>query len=119
MKAGFEWRVACLAGYSGSERLPRCAAGRIPTGFPCEADIWNAPDAKWTTGSGCPVASGVLAAMRYLADCPAGRLFSFRLSGSSLEELNAITEGYLMTQLEQSFSALDFYKSLFPHIQNE
>ena len=42
-------------------------------------------------------------------------LCSFRLEEDSLRELSALTEGYLMTQLEHSFSTLDFYKSLLQY----
>ncbi len=119
VKAGFEWRAACLAGYQPD--LSGCqVCGRTdPNRFSLRGGHLECAGCKMDDGIRLPVSSGVLAAMRYLTDCPAGRLFSFRLSGPSLEELNAITEGYLMTQLEQSFSALDFYKSLFEHIQNE
>ena len=51
-------------------------------------------------------------AMRYIVSCERGRLFSFRLPEKDLTALSALTEAYLITQLERGFSALDFYKSL-------
>ena len=54
----------------------------------------------------------MLGAMRYIVDCPAAKLFSFRLGEENLQSLSGLTESFLMTQFERSFSALDFYKSL-------
>lgn len=60
-----------------------------------------------------PITHSVLTAMRYICCCEPGKLFSFRLSEESMVMLSGITESYLSTQLEKSFPALDFYKSLF------
>ena len=57
----------------------------------------------------------MLLAMRYIVWCEPKRLFSFRLEEESLQALSALTEGYLMTQLEHSFYTLDFYKSLMQY----
>jgi DNA repair protein RecO (recombination protein O) len=50
--------------------------------------------------------------MRYICLCDPKKLFSFSIGGDTAEQLSALTEGYLSTQLERGFSALDFYKSL-------
>ena len=60
-----------------------------------------------------PVTPGLLEAMRYICLCDPKKLFSFRISPETLEQLGSLTEAYLTTQLERGFSALDFYKSLF------
>ena len=60
-----------------------------------------------------PLSAGTLAAARYLVACSEKRLFSFTLSENGQKELSGITETYLMTHLERSFSTLDLYKSLF------
>ena len=59
-----------------------------------------------------PLTAGMKDAMRYILYCDPKKLFSFELSGDALEQLSSVTEGYLTTQLERSFSTLDFYKSL-------
>ena len=64
-----------------------------------------------------PVTPGVLDAMRYITGCDPKHLFSFSAGGDTIAQLSDITEGYLSTQLERGFSALDFYKSLL--IPNE
>ena len=59
-----------------------------------------------------PVTPALLEAMRFICFCEPKKLFSFRLGQDSLEKLSGLTEAYLLTQLEQGFSTLDFYKSL-------
>ena len=54
----------------------------------------------------------MLEAMRFICFCDPKKLFSFRLDDGALEQLAALTEGFLTTQLERGFPALDFYKSL-------
>lgn len=113
VKAAFELRLSCLAGYTPD--LAGCAV--------CGASWPDRFDLSMGTlvCSGCrmpsegirmPVAPGVLDAMRYIAGCDGKRLFSFVLSAEALRQLNSITESYLATQLERSFSTLDFYKGL-------
>ena len=114
VKAVFELRCACLAGYAPdlygchrcgstlsdrfdiSEGHLECASCRIP-------------------GSGgihMPVTAGVLDAMRYICTCDSKRLFAFSAGSDTMEMLAQLTESYLSTQLERGFSSLDFYKSL-------
>ena len=71
------------------------------------------------TGIRMPVTPGVLDAMRYITTCDIKSLFSFTIGKQNLEYLSALSEGYLSTQLERGFSALDFYKSLLISHNNE
>ena len=114
VKAVFELRVACLAGYMpdlsgchncGSEHaeLFDLAAGRL------ECRKCRSGD---SVGIRMPVSPGLIQAMYYIVNWDPKRLFSFDLSDEGLSALSQITEGYLCTQLERGFSALDFYKSL-------
>ena len=114
MKAVFELRSACIAGYTpdlsgccqcGREEADRfdILAGRL------ECADHRSPD---SAGIRMPLTAGILAAMRYICFCDPKRLFSFTLGEDSLAALGGITESYLTTQLERGFSALDFYKSL-------
>ena len=59
-----------------------------------------------------PITGGMLEAMHYITTCDAKKLFSFSVGEDTIEQLSAVTDGYLATQLERGFSALDFYKSL-------
>ncbi len=114
VKAVFELRSACLAGYTpdlfgchicGSpysdcidvtEGRLECSRCRIGT----------------SSGLRIPVSPGVLDAMRYICGCDSKRLFSFELPADALEQLSNVTETYFSAQLERGFSSLDFYKSL-------
>ena len=114
VKAVFELRVACLAGYEPD--LQNChQCGNL---YPDRFDISQGHlecitcRAKQAAGIRLPVAPGVLDAMRYICRCEPKRLFSFVVKDSTLEDLSHISESYLLTQLERGFSALDFYKSV-------
>ncbi len=113
VKAAFELRAACLSGFTPD--LHGCAGCGRP-----DAALFDARNAQLLCsdcrpegeGLRLPVSAGVLAAMRHIAACPDRKLFSFSLSEPSLLQLGSVTEIYLSTQLEHSFSTLDFYKSL-------
>ena len=64
------------------------------------------------TGLRLPVHAGCLTAMRYIIGCDLRKLFSFKLGDQGLKELSDAAETYLLSQLEQGFFTLDFYKSL-------
>ena len=111
VKAVYELRCACIAGYTPD--LGGCrSCGDTNTAYfdlsggtllcgKCPGD-----------GIRLPVSGSILEAMRYITYCDQRRLFSFRIGEESLQQLSALTEAYLTTQLEQGFSTLDFYKSL-------
>ena len=114
VKAVFELRAACLAGYTpdlyachmcGSTQPERLdiAEGRV------ECSSWR--DVV-SAGIRMPINPTALDVMRYICTCDPKRLFSFSAGEDTLSELSHVTESYLTTQLERGFSALDFYKSL-------
>lgn len=114
VKAVFELRCACLAGFTPD--LSECRECGNP--WP---DLFDASEGSLTckkcqqpgsSGIRMPISDGILAAMRYICQCDPKRLFSFSLSSEGLEALSNITELFLTCQLERGFSALDFYKSL-------
>lgn len=113
VKAVFELRAACLAGY-------------MPDLFGCHSCGNQNPD-RFDISQGClechscrgigggirmPVTPDVLEAMRYICLCEPKKLLSFRIGAANLQMLSNLTEAYLTTQLERGFSTLDFYKSL-------
>ncbi len=115
VKAGFELCTACIMGYTPDLTVCASCGSETPTRFAlregvllCDACAHGGSD-----GIRMPVSPSVLAALRYLTGCPSRRLFSFTLPDEALTQLAAITEAYLLTQLERGFSTLDFYKSLF------
>ncbi len=115
IKAVFEMRGACIAGYMPD--LSGCAD------CGCDSpELFDLSDGRLVcnrcrdftaTGIHLPISAGTLEAMRYIALCEPKRLFSFSLGQENLTQLSQVTEAYLTTQLERGFSTLDFYKSLF------
>lgn len=114
VKAVFDLRSACLAGYTPD--LQGCCHCGNPS--PDRLDI-SAGQLECSTcrdfaseGIRMPLAPGALEAMRYISCCDSKQLFSFETGEDSLRCLAQASEAYLTTQLERGFSALDFYKSL-------
>lgn len=114
IKAVFELRCACLAGYMPD--LSGCFAcgNEYPERFNIFEGRLECLKCTEPYGDGIrmPITAGVLDAMRYIVSCHDRRLLAFRINEQTATYLSGITECYLMRQLEQSFSALDFYKSL-------
>lgn len=114
VKAAFELRCACLAGYSPMvDGCPVCGSPEPDRFHLSEGTaVCAGCQSQLPDGVRLPLSPGMLAAMRYIISCEADKLFSFRLGEENLQSLSALTESYLMTQFERSFYTLDFYKSL-------
>ena len=116
VKAAFELRAMCLAGYE--PLLDACAVCGCPTPeeprFHLREGVLHCVGCRGSVGEGIslPLNSGSLAAMRHIVYGDPKRLFSFRLDGAGLDALAGVAEAYLLTQLERGFRTLDFYKSL-------
>lgn len=113
VKAAFELRAACQAGFSPDLEGCRTCGNPQPDRFVLTDGCLECTGCRGGEEIRLPVSAGALAAMRHITGCLPGKLFSFRLAADSLKELSGITESYLSTQLGRSFSTLDFYKSLF------
>ena len=113
VKAAFELRLACLSGFAPELSGCSVCGNSEPDRFLLtEGELRCASCIGEEAGIRLPVTPAVLGAMRYIVWCDAKKLYSFRLEEDALRELSSLTESYLMTQLEHSFSTLDFYKSL-------
>ena len=113
VKAVFELRGACLAGFSPDLSGCHSCGNETPDRFDLsEGRLECAGCRERNGGIRMPVSPGTLQAMRYICFCDPKRLFSFDLGQENLVGLSQITEAYLTTQLERGFSTLDFYKSL-------
>ena len=114
VKAVFELRSACIAGYYPD--LSGCSGCGCewPDRFDLSAGLLECSSCRNMDSSGIrmPLNAGILQAMRYITECDSRRLFAFSLPEDGMEKLTSITEAYLTTQLERGFSTLDFYKSL-------
>lgn len=113
VKAVFELRAACLAGYMPDLFGCHRCGSQNPDRFDISEGRLECHGCR-STGGGIrmPVTPGVLEAMRYLCLCEPKKLLSFQIGQENLQMLSNLTEAYLTTQLERGFSTLDFYKSL-------
>lgn len=114
VKAAFELRAACLAGYTPDLYGCHVCGDPNPDRFDISAGRLECSACRSADSDGLrmPVTPGVLGALRYIVLCEPKKLFAFRAGAETLERLAQLTESYLTTQLERGFSTLDFYKSL-------
>ena len=114
VKAVFELRAACLAGYTPDLFGCHICGSQTPDRFDLSAGQLECVGCRIPSASGIrmPVTASVLEAMRYICYCDPKKLFGFQLGETSMDQLSGVSEAYLTTQLERGFSALDFYKSL-------
>lgn len=116
VKAAFELRLLCAAGYE--PLLDACAVcGRQSPEDPrlnLSEGVLHCAGCKQEVGEGIsmPLDPDALAALRFIADSPPKRFLSLCLTGEPLKRLGELTEAYLMTQLERGFRTLDYYKQL-------
>ena len=114
VKAAFELRLSCIAGFQ--PELTGCAGcgNEWPDRFDIKAGMLECAACRNPESDGIrmPVSPGVLQAMRYICFCGSRKIFAFRLTEEAMAQLADVTEAYLTTQLERGFSTLDFYKSL-------
>ena len=114
VKAVFELRAACLSGYTPDLIGCHVCGSQMPDRFDLSSGLLECQNCRDASSGGIrlPVSPGILEAMRFICFCDPKKLFSFRLNPAELHRLSQVTEGFLTTQLERSFSALDYYKSL-------
>ena len=114
IKAVFELRCACLAGYFPDLTGCHRCGNSYPDRFDISSGRLECHSCRSINSDGLrlPVTPGVLDAMRYITGCEGKALFRFQAASQTMEQLSQITEAYLTTQLERGFSTLDFYKSL-------
>ena len=114
VKAAFELRLLCVAGYEPlldacalcGEEAPAQPRLDLGEGVLCCA----ACRAEAGEGAAIPLEGGALAAMRHIVYGDPKRLFSFRLEGADLSCLSHVCQRFLTTQLDRGFRTLDFYQ---------
>ena len=117
VKAVFELRCACIAGYTPDLGGCHGCGDENPDRFDVSSGMLECRKCRdpYSDGIRMPLTPGILDAMRYIVMCDSKSIFRFEASPATLESLAQITETYFTTQLERGFSTLDFYKSLlFP-----
>lgn len=114
VKAAFELRCACLAGYAPDLFGCHICGSDSPERFDLSAgQLECSRCGRGGGGIRMPINAGILQAMRYISSCEPKKIFAFTLGEENMQSLATLTEAYLATQLERGFSTLDFYKSLF------
>lgn len=115
VKAVFELRCACIAGYMPDLSGCHHCGAQYPDRFNISQGMLECSGCRdpGVDGIRMPLLPGTLDAMRYICYSDAKKLFAFQIGLESAQILSQITESYLCTQLERGFSTLDFYKSLF------
>ncbi len=116
VKAAFELRLLCVAGYAPLADAC-CVCGAAEPEAPClhlREGVLHCAACRTGVGEGIsmPLSPGALAAVRHITYGDPKRLFSFRLDPESQRLLSDAAEAFLLTQLERGFPTLDFYKQL-------
>ena len=116
VKAAFELRAMCLAGYEPLlDGCAVCGADRPEEArFHLKEGVLHCARCRDEVGEGIsmPLNGQALAAMEHIVYGDPKRLFSFPAEGEGLRQLGDLTEAYLHTQLERGFRTLDFYKQM-------
>ena len=115
IKAAFELRLMCLAGYTPD--LNSCSV--------CGKENPDSPTFGYETGHICCrkcrnaeigltdyLCSKSLLAMKYIISCPPKSLFSFDVDEESLKRLSIACEDFLIFNAGHKFSTLDYWKHL-------
>ena len=115
IKAAFELRLMCLAGYEPD--LSGCSVcGGHETSemyfLPSEGRICCSECRKKLSGSFFAVGDAALDAMRYILTAEPKRLLAFALPEAARKELYRAAEAYLTAQTERRFSTLDYWKKV-------
>ena len=116
VKAAFELRLLCTAGYAPLADAC-CVCGAAEPEEPrlnLSAGVLHCAACREQVGGGVsmPLTQGAVAALRHLTYGEPKRMLSFALDGESLRLLGDAAEAFLLTQLERGFRTLDFYKQL-------
>ena len=115
IKAVFELRLMCLSGFEPD--LSGCAVcGRAEPAeamFSLGGGVMHCRACPpGTPGPSLPVSAETVEAMRYIISAEPKKLFSFSIPEASEKQLAAVTEGFLLTQLDRGFGSLEYWKTL-------
>ena len=111
IKAAFELRLMSLSGYHPA--VERCAVCGKEEPDEAVLDLIDGRlSCRRCSGRGSVVSldAAALEGMRHVLAAPPKQLFSFELTGRSLDDLSYAAENYLLTQTERSFGTLEYYK---------
>ena len=112
LKAAFELRLMCLAGFQPDVQACAVCAKPEPEEptLGLEDGVLCCRSCRKTAWDGAPLDGESLAALRYIVSAPAKKLFSFALRGEPLAKLSRAAELYVQTHAERRFPTLEYYK---------
>lgn len=109
VKAVFELRIACESGYEPLlDSCSCCHSTELEQ--PQFALVEGTIHCQTCGGHGISISPATLSALRFIAWAEPKQIFSFSLSDT--RDLSFLCEKYLLTQVEQSFKSLQFYRKL-------
>lgn len=114
IKAVFELKLMCLAGYEPSlDYCPVCGeeTPKAPVFSTLEGTVFCSSCAA-AYGETFPLCEASLAAMRHITRSEPKRAFAFSLESDAERRLAQVCESYVISQLERRFSALDYWRSV-------
>ena len=117
VKAAFELKLMCLAGYEplgDSCAYCGCAEPEQPLFDVVQGILRCRACGVGERALSMPLCPSSLAAMRHVLYGDPKRLYSFQLGEDALRRLGSAAEAFSAAQLERGFKTLDFYKSLQP-----
>ena len=115
VKAAFELKLLCLAGYE--PLVDACAYCDCPDPEQPLLDVVQGVLRCRNCGVkesalSMPLCRDSLLALRHIVYGDPKRIYAFTLGGDALHRLSAAAEAFVAAQLERGFRSLDFYKSL-------
>lgn len=113
IKAAFELRLLCLAGFRPDVEACTVCGCVMP-----ESPVLSLLDGSlrcFSCGGAMQAVSlcpDALTAMRYILNAEPKRFLRFSLSTEAMEQLGRAAEAYLLTHLDRKFGTLDYWKRL-------
>ncbi len=115
VKAAFELRLACLAGFEPQVGVcPVCgkSAPTAPVLALMGGTVYCAGCRPEGVGECLSLSPGTLDAVRHIVSAEPKKLYAFRVGPETERQLGRVCEVYLLTQLGRGFGTLDFYHSM-------
>lgn len=107
IKAVFELRAACESGYE--PLLDSCSFCQNPNPKQTQlSPLDGSIHCRSCGGKALPISPSVLAAMRFITQSHPKNIFSFSFQNPN--ELESVTQHYLISQLDAHFKTLNFYQ---------
>lgn len=109
IKAVFELKLMCAEGYMPA--LDGCVVcGGAVRAF--DAVKGGAVCSECRSGTSVSLSSGAYKALRYITGCDDRKMLSFSADDALIKEVGALSESYLLAQLDREFPSLKYFKAV-------